>query len=52
VDNIVLAVYIQTELHTVGKPDIGFRTFDTEADIATLDLSTLAKQVQNAAPEL
>jgi hypothetical protein len=52
VGNTALAARIRTELHTVGKPGVGLGTFDPETDIATLEISTLAKRVQNAAPEL
>jgi hypothetical protein len=52
VGSTTLAARIRTELHTVGKPGVGLGTFDPEADIATLDIPTLAKQLQNAVPEL
>jgi hypothetical protein len=52
VGNTALAARIRTELRAVGKPGVGLGTFDPEADIATLDIPTLAKRVQNAVPEL
>jgi hypothetical protein len=45
VGNIALAVHIQTELHIVGKPGVGLGTFNPKTDIATLEISTLAKWV-------
>ena len=52
VGDTALAARIRTELRAVGRPGVGLGTFDPEAEIATLDLSALAKRVQNAAPEL
>jgi hypothetical protein len=52
VGDTALAARLRTELRAVGKPEVGLGTFNPEADIATLDIPTLAKRVQNAAPEL
>jgi hypothetical protein len=52
VGNIALAAHIRTKLHVVGKLGVGLGTFDPKADIATLEISTLAKRVQNAVLEL
>ena len=45
VGKTALAARIRTKLRVVGKPGVGLGTFDPEADIATLEISTLAKQV-------
>jgi hypothetical protein len=50
--NTALAARIRTELHIVGKPGVRLGTFNPKVDIATLEISTLAKRVQNAALEL
>jgi hypothetical protein len=43
--NIALATHIQTKLHIVGKLGVRLGTFNPKADIATLEISTLAKWV-------
>jgi hypothetical protein len=52
VGNTALSARIRNELRAVGKPGVGLGTFDPEADITTLEIPTLAKRIQNAAPEL
>ena len=45
VGNTTLTVYIQTKLCAEGKPGVRLKIFNFKADIAVLDISTLAKQV-------
>jgi hypothetical protein len=52
VGNANLIARMRTELNAVGKPEVGLGEFESEKDIAELDIPALAERVQRAAPEL
>ena len=52
VGNTELITRLRTELHAVGKPEVGLGEFDSEKEIGTLDIPALAERIQKAAPEL
>lgn len=50
--NTELVTRLRSELHAVGKPEVGLGEFDTEKEIDTLGIPALAERIQKAAPEL
>jgi hypothetical protein len=52
VGNTGLVTRLRTELHAVGKPEVGLGEFDSDKEIGTLDIPALAERIQKAAPEL
>lgn len=52
VGNTGLTTRLRGELKAVSDPGVGLGEFESERDIAELDMSTLAERVQKAAPEL
>jgi hypothetical protein len=52
VGNARLVIQLQTELHAVGKPEVGLGKFDSDKEIGTLDIPALAERIQKVAPEL
>ena len=52
VGNTELSTRLRGELKAVSKPGVGLGEFESEKDIAKLDISALAERAQKAAPEL